>query len=165
MDSKNSIHPVRVLIVEDEQDSASTLSRILNSLGMETEVSPTLYGALARLESDGIDCVVLDLTLPDAKGIRAAEVLQERFPLVPFVINTGYEDLAVKAIESGAQDAVIKPADPSSWERRILYSIARHKVRHKFEPVIESLEKALAMTGKLIESVEPGSTHFGRIEP
>lgn len=158
-------HATNVLIVEDNRDTAESLRLVFKGFGITSEVVGSLREALARLGCDGIDCVVLDLSLPDSNGLTAAETLQEKYPNVPFVINTGYEDLAIQAIQVGAQDVIVKPGTPDTWQRRILYAIARHKVRRKFEPVRESLEKVIATTGKLIESVEPGSVHFGRIEP
>ncbi len=138
-----------VLIIEDHADVAESLRLLLELQGMKCEWAAALSTALTRLATPGVDCVVLDLTLPDAAGLEAVHALQAKFPAVPVVVNTGYPELAVPAIHAGAQDAVVKPGDPEVWQRRIEYAIARHQVRRAYAPYIDALKSAIATADRM----------------
>ncbi len=142
--------PVLVLIVEDHPDSAESLRILLASEGVRSEWVGTVATALSRLaetkEHDGdggsIDCVILDLTLPDARDLEAIHTLQAKFPNVPVIVNTGYRDLIVPAIHAGAIDVVLKPGDPNVWVDRVYKAIALHQVRRDYKPYMDVLREA-----------------------
>jgi signal transduction histidine kinase len=75
------------------------------------------------------DCVVLDLALPDAKGLEGLIALQERKEDVPIVVLTGFVGTYGKeAIRRGAQDYLNKGSITASLlERAVCYAIERHQ--------------------------------------
>jgi diguanylate cyclase (GGDEF)-like protein len=77
---------------------------------------------------NGSGCVLLDLSLPDANRLEALMQLRAAAPDVPIVILSGMQDelLAVKAVQEGAQDYLIKGrVDGDSLGRSINYAIER----------------------------------------
>jgi CheY-like chemotaxis protein/signal transduction histidine kinase/CHASE3 domain sensor protein len=78
-----------VLIVEDDPVQQAAITRLLEGEGVETEIAATGKEALARLATQTFDCVVLDLTLPDASGFELIEQMALRegsFP--PVIVHT-----------------------------------------------------------------------------
>src|SRR5690606_35002066 len=76
------------------------------------------------------DVIFLDLGLPDNNGVKAVEYLKNGWAQIPIIIVTGGNDVenAVKAIELGAQDYLIKDElDEKQLERSTIYSIKRNK--------------------------------------
>ena len=88
-----------------------------------------LTEARERLMSNGgTGCVLLDLSLPDANRLEALMQLRAAAPDVPIVILSGLQDelLAVKAVQEGAQDYLIKGrVDGEALGRSITYAIER----------------------------------------
>lgn len=134
----------RVLIVDDSPDQVESLGALLSMYRIAWEGAGSLGAAFARLRLPGadIDCVLLDLTLPDASGVQAVERAQASFPRVPVIVVTGYGDLAERCIAAGAQDVFTKPADPETLVERVRFAIARHQVRSRFEPFTRELDEA-----------------------
>lgn len=109
------------LLVEDELAEQIPQARILRSR--------SLAEALATLQS-GIDCVLLDLGLPDASGIDAVSRLGAWMPTVPLIVLTGLADEAagMAAVQAGAQDYLVKGSvDRQQLARSIRYAIGRRQ--------------------------------------
>ena len=88
---------------------------------------------MERLSLGGIDAVILDLNLPDSRGLDTFERLQEQHPGVPILILTALEDesLADEAIRLGAQDYLVKGQfDTGLLVRAIRYSIERKRAEN-----------------------------------
>lgn len=83
----------RVLIVEDDPVQLDAVSRLLASGDVETVGARTAAECLARLREETFDCMVLDLTLPDASGFALLETLSgegaHSFP--PVIVYTGHD--------------------------------------------------------------------------
>lgn len=134
---------LRVLIIEDDPDQAQSLQDVLGLYRVQCEVARTLEAGIKRCCQDGLGCILLDLTLPDAQGVQAVERLQERCGDVPFVVLTGQSDLYGPAIRAGAQDLLVKPYSPDELTYAIRKAVARHQVRRKFEPARAALDSAV----------------------
>ena len=105
----------------------------LQSTDGDTEVhgAGELSGALERLSGGGVDAVILDPDLPDSQGIVSFERMYAFAPDVPVIVltNNGEDDLAVRAVQGGAQDCMLKnEADPSVLLRSVRYAIERHRL-------------------------------------
>jgi two-component system cell cycle response regulator len=90
-----------------------------------------LSGALERLSGGGVDAVILDPDLPDSQGIVSFERMYAFAPDVPVIVltNDGEDDLAVRAVQGGAQDCMRKDeAHPSVLLRSMRYAIERHRL-------------------------------------
>ena len=105
----------------------------LQSTNGDTELhgAGELSGALERLSGGGVDAVILDPDLPDSQGIVTFERMYAFAPDVPVIVltNNGEDDLAVRAVQGGAQDCMLKDeADPSVLLRSVRYAIERHRL-------------------------------------
>jgi diguanylate cyclase (GGDEF)-like protein len=123
--------PLRLLIIEDSPSYAALVEQTLRRvLGGEVEVlhRDAVSGARQALVEESIDCVLLDLSLPDAGGLEALEAVQSTAAEVPVVVLTGTEDrgLAVRAVHDGAQDFLVKrSANAELLARAVRYAIER----------------------------------------
>ena len=111
--SSLSVRARTILIIEDNYDDVELLNFQLDMLGSgrpKLEHCDNLASGLSRLSDGDIDVVLLDLSLPDAKGIDTVSRLRAAAPGTPVLVLTGTDDndLAVKTIAFGAQDYLIK---------------------------------------------------------
>lgn len=98
----------RILVVEDSVIIALDTEECLLGLGAAAvEVQATVAGALAALDRDRFDLVLLDFDLGGESGDPVAEVLRLRG--IPFWLATGYNEMADKLDETGARGLLLKP--------------------------------------------------------
>jgi serine phosphatase RsbU (regulator of sigma subunit) len=123
--------PVSVLLVEDDDGDALLVEDQLADGPWPVRIvrSRTLAEALTNLDSQ-IDCVLLDLQLPDAVGLEAVEGFRKRAPGIALIVLTGLDDEAagISAVDAGAQDYLVKgKVGSSELARAIRYSIGRRQ--------------------------------------
>lgn len=122
-----------LLLVEDDDDDAFLVGEMLtDALGGEVDLRHVDRVSDARdfLHQTGTECVLLDLSLPDARRLEALVQLRSVAPDVPIVILSGLDDelLAVTAVQEGAQDYLIKGrVDAHLLGRSINYAIERKR--------------------------------------
>lgn len=142
-----SAPPVKVLLLEDSPLDCRLISGLLGehpSGVFSIDCVERLESAIDQLSSSPADVVLLDLTLPDSSGLKTFEQLHRRFGHLPIVILTGVEDeaLAVKAIEGGAQDYLLKgQVDRNSLARALRYAIERKRGAEAIRRLNEELEE------------------------
>jgi DNA-binding response OmpR family regulator len=81
---------VKVLLVDDEVEFASTLTERLNLRGMETHCAFTANDALALSKQHAFDLAVLDVKMPQISGLELASRLGETHPGMKFIFLTGH---------------------------------------------------------------------------
>ncbi len=123
---------VRLLLVEDDDGDALLVEDLLLWAlpGATITRSRTFAAALEELES-GVDCVLLDLNLPDAEGLDTVTAIRRRAPEIPLIVLTGLDDEAAggAAVDAGAQDYLVKGSvDGDQLARAIRYAISRRQV-------------------------------------
>lgn len=109
-----------ILIVEDEAAIADTLVYALQAEGFSTRWATLAGEALALLEREPFDLVILDVGLPDISGFEACKRLR-RFSEVPVMFLTARNDEIdrVVGLEIGADDYVVKPFSPREVAARV----------------------------------------------
>ena len=93
-----------------------------------------LSDAVGQLDSDAVDVVLLDLSLPDAQGLETLAQVHVANPKVPIVVLSGHsdEDLAVQAVQNGAQDYLVKGQGTGDLlHRAIRYAIERKRLEEQ----------------------------------
>ena len=102
----------RVLIVEDDALTHTTLRRVLERSGHEVEAVGTVAAAVARLAD--AECVVLDLRLPDGCGLEVLRYIRDRRLTARVAVHTGCAEAALlKKVRALHPDALfIKPFNP-----------------------------------------------------
>ena len=89
---------------------------------------PQLADALALIPRWQPDCILLDLTLPDADGIEAVISVVAAAPDVPVIVVSGHDDpnIALAAVAAGAQEFMSKwPADSDEFGALVRLALAR----------------------------------------
>jgi two-component system, OmpR family, response regulator MprA len=120
--------PVRVLVVEDDEEIALVLQRSLRMDGYEVRIARDGHGALADVESFAPDILVLDLGLPGIDGLEVARRLRDDGNDVPILILTARDalDSRVEGLDLGADDYLVKP-----FERQELLARMRALLRRR----------------------------------
>ncbi|MFI5563202.1 winged helix-turn-helix domain-containing protein [Amycolatopsis japonica] len=112
----------RILLVEDDVALAEALTLALKALGHDVVVAPTGERALEALFTDRreLDFVLLDVMLPGMDGFEVCRRIRARSRL-PLVLLTARGDPIdiVAGLECGADDYVVKPAEPRVIDARI----------------------------------------------
>ena len=111
----------KILVVDDDVDICTLLSRYLTKKGFEVSTSYTGSQALDVLKKNRFDLVLCDFRLGDIEGSEVLVKIKELYPEVPVIIITGYSDIkvAVNVMKLGAFDYVTKPLLPDE----ILFTI------------------------------------------
>lgn len=129
--------PLKVLLIEDNPADAHLIRLLLADektpeLGLvpafEVLHVARLAAGLAYLDQMNLDIILLDLSLPDSQGTATFERVVARASHIPIVILSGLDDesVAVKAMQLGAQDYLVKGTIESDvLERAIRYAIER----------------------------------------
>ena len=126
---------LRILLVEDNPGDARLLREGLRGIAaLECEVDHvnTLTDAIERLKQGTFDVGLLDLGLPDARGLEVVRRIHDAAPDMPLLVLTALNDerLAIRALREGAQDYLIKgEVDGGSLWRSLCYAIERHHVQ------------------------------------
>jgi serine phosphatase RsbU (regulator of sigma subunit) len=144
---------IGVLLVEDDEGDARLVEdELAERLPLASVArSRTLKDALAALGPE-VDCVLLDLGLPDALGLDAVAQLRARMSAIPLIVLTGLDDQAagVAAVEAGAQDYLVKGrVDGEQLARSIHYAIGRRRAEEAERELL--LAEAQAREGRLLE--------------
>jgi two-component system KDP operon response regulator KdpE len=130
----------RVLVVDDEPPIVRAVAANLRARGYQAQTATSGTAALAAVELDQPDCVVLDLGLPDVHGLEVLRRLRG-WTAVPVVVLTaadGDHD-KVQAFQLGADDYVTKPFSMVELIARVQVAI-RHgqHARTNRSPVIDA---------------------------
>ncbi len=149
---------IRILLVEDEPDDVFLLESMLahteatgHPLALSTVGS--LEEAYAYLAVCTPDIIVLDLSLPDGRGIETIMKFQERHTEIPFIVLTSLNDQAhaLEVLSLGAQDYLVKgEINQNLFTRTILHALERHKILHEYERMAMDLTAANARLEKLV---------------
>ena len=101
----------RLLVIDDEQGIREGCRRVLTPAGYQVETAATIATGREAIETGDFDLVLLDVMLPDGKGIDLLETIRQRDPDIVAVIITGFAtvELAVEALKKGAYDFISKP--------------------------------------------------------
>ena len=129
----------RILLVETDPEDARLVREYLKDAAAfraDLAHAERLSDAQRMLETDRFDVVLLDLSLPDSKGLGTIAGAKGHARSTPIVVLTGLDDeeLAVRALHEGAQDYLVKGRmDGSSVSRAIRYAIERHRLREELQ--------------------------------
>ena len=103
-----------VLLVDDNPKAVEFLAVRLKALGYRTSAAHNGEAAIAAVERDRPDIVVLDVTMPEVNGYQACRAIKRISPKTPVLILTAKTDPADRfwAFQSGADAFLNKPVDP-----------------------------------------------------
>lgn len=135
MTTNQADRDLKVLLIEDDPNDADLILAALSEIQSFRAVvtrAETLSRAVEFLSQGDLELILLDLSLPDSLGIETFEKILSHFPNLPIIIMSELadEDLAIKTVQEGAQDYLVKGHfDGRLLARSIRYAIERHKIK------------------------------------
>jgi two-component system cell cycle response regulator len=129
----------RILLVEDNPGDARLMAELLTNTGaggIGLQHVDRISVALKRLREQKFDVVLLDLSLPDGSGLESVVHMCAAVPQMPVIVLTGLEDddLALAAVQAGAQDYLVKgQVDGALIARSISYAIERKRLEKSLQ--------------------------------
>lgn len=140
---KSGNRKLNVLLIEDQPSQVELLKILLEGqsfFAVRLQVAKSLAQGINRLQSGIFDIVLLDLFLPDGKGIKALATLKQFAPHTPIIVLTVATDLnmGLVALQRGAEDYLVKEhLQESHIARAIIYAQERKKIRRELQQQIE----------------------------
>lgn len=171
---KNLCH--KILLIEDDAADAGLICDMVESKEAECVVATTarLSSAIEMLRKNPFEVVLLDLALPDSRGIETLRRLLEEGPPLPIVVLTvtADEELAAEAMSMGAQDYLVKGRfDADQLYRAMIYAMERsgyeqrlRESEEKYRELVENANSVVIQTdrkGTVTFFNEYGRTLFG----
>ncbi len=108
-----------ILIVEDDITIIRTLEAYLLSEGFEIVSVSSQREALAALENENVDLLLLDISLAEGNGFAVCEAAKGHGLPVIFLTASGDENSVVRGLDMGADDYIAKPFRPRELVSRI----------------------------------------------
>lgn len=143
---KISDNPIKILLVEDNIGDARLIKEMLSestTVRFGLAHVKRLSEARESLAGEGFDIIVLDLSLPDGHGLDTFVQTRIAAPGIPIVIMSGLGDekLAIKAVQEGAQDYLIKGQVGSDLlVRSMRYAIERNQAEEALWRAYDEME-------------------------
>ena len=151
---------VRILLVEDDPDDVYVMRNLLGDRWhgpFELVNVELLSAAIERCQEEKFDVVLLDLGLPDSNGLETFFSIYAHAGEVPIVVLSGYNDerAAIKAVQSGAQDYLVKgQLTDRLLVRSLRYAIERNR-RHHAEEALRDTSEEFRVAGEIQQRLYP----------
>ncbi|HEX8199970.1 MAG TPA: response regulator, partial [Isosphaeraceae bacterium] len=148
-----------VLLIEDDPDDVVLVREALAGdppSGFHLVLAGRLAAGLQRLEAEPVDAVLLDLSLPDSRGLATFDAVHARAARVPIVVLSGLADeaVAVEAVRCGAQDYLVKgPATAPLLGRALRYALGRKWAEDQLLQAKQVAEEASRVRGRFLAEV------------
>ncbi len=116
----------KVLVVDDEPEVREVLQEFLSGRGYEVTVAENGLAALAALEAQRPDLVLLDVAMPGMDGVETLRRIVELQPPIPVIMVTANADIGVtsKLLALGAVDYIPKPFDLDYLDQAVSIQVA-----------------------------------------
>jgi serine phosphatase RsbU (regulator of sigma subunit) len=132
---------MRVLLIEDDDGDALLVDELLLDAGSPFALRRARTLADAEAELGEAICVLLDLELPDSRGLRGVSWLREVAPALAVVVLTGLADehMGEEAVRAGAQDYLVKgQVDGHLLQRVVRYAVERRRAEETQRQLAEA---------------------------
>jgi DNA-binding response OmpR family regulator len=118
----------KILLVDDEDSLRLTLRLRLNDAGFDVRDAADGEQAIAVLEAEPVDLVLLDINMPRMDGIETLGLIMQAHPTIDVIMLTGFADFstAIDCLKKGAKDYLVKPIEVTELITRVR-SILRAK--------------------------------------
>ena len=157
MDAMTDIRKPRILCVDDENRNLDLLQAVLEPIGCEVVFARGGREALAIIEKDPPDAVLMDIMMPGMSGFEALEHIRASpaSRALPVVIVTALSETGprVEALEKGADDFITKPFEKAEVTARVRSILrlehyrAQLAEKEKLELVLDSMAEGVCVCG------------------
>ena len=117
--------PLRILLVDDEEDFLEATSKRLRRRGFEVRTATRCEQAIRSAEERWPGVVVLDVMLPDTNGMECLRRMKRAAPGLPVVMLTAHASIeaGLQGIEQGASDYCLKPIELDELVEKIRIAV------------------------------------------
>jgi adenylate cyclase len=154
-----AIQPSRILVVDDNASNRDLLSRRLQRQGHDVLQADDGAAALALVEREALDLILLDLMMPGISGYDVLTRLKSdpRFREIPVIMISALNELdsIVRCIEAGADDYLAKPFEPILLRARVGSSLDKKHLRDRERQMIEALRIEKERSERLLLNILP----------
>ncbi len=150
---KNAQHSQLSILFADDEPSLQELMRMeLPHLGHRVTVCPDGYTAVAALERESFDCLIVDLDMPGMNGIQVIERAATLSPATESIVLTGKQSLesAVAALRFGVIDYLSKPCRLSELQALLQRVAARRALKRQSAAIDRSNNASPSASRRLI---------------
>jgi class 3 adenylate cyclase len=142
-----------VLVVDDNENNRDMLSRRLERSGFKVATAEDGFQALAWLDANPCDLILLDIMMPGMSGIEVLVKLRETkdASLLPIIMATANDtrDDIVGALRAGANDYVTKPIDYPVVLARVQTQLGLKRANDRVRALVEEVERRNAFIRKV----------------
>ena len=151
MTTDKQLKGLRILFADDEPSLQNVMRIELPRRGHEVTVCPDGLTAIAALEKNSYDCLLVDLDMPGRNGLEVITYAREQMPEAESVVLTGKSSLesAIGALRQGAFDYLTKPYKMAELER-VIGRIAERRALQNRCQVLERELQLVAGTTQLV---------------
>ena len=153
---------VQILLIEDDPDDVWVMRNLLGDRWdgpFALNHVDLLSTGMERVSAAHFDIILLDLSLPDSQGLQTFITMHAHAGNVPIVVLSGYNDeaIAVKAVQAGAQDYLVKgQVDDNLLVRSIRYAIERNR-RYKAEADLRAASEEFRLAREIQQRLFPAT--------
>jgi len=137
-------NPATILIVDDDEINRMILSDFISNLGHTSISAENGLSAMAQMKENTPDIVLLDIVMPAMDGYEVLERMKNDSNLrhIPVIMITSIDEMdsVAQCIESGADDYLTKPFNPTLLKARVNASLEKKQLRDKEESYRRQIE-------------------------
>ncbi|HKW12026.1 MAG TPA: diguanylate cyclase [Gemmatimonadaceae bacterium] len=127
----------RILIVDDHEDNVELLRARLEAWGYSTESARDGGQALAKVEAEPPDLILLDVMMPHIDGMEVARRVKSNtnLPFIPIIMQTALDSTEnkVQGLEAGADDYITKPIEFPELKARVRSMLRIKRLQEELE--------------------------------
>jgi len=148
----SQLKPARILVVDDDDEHASTLQRLLAREGLEATVAHGAEEALKLARAEEFDLILTDLVMSGMSGLDLMRALTDAKVATDVILMTafGTVEVAVEAMRSGAYDFVVKPIKRATLLKAMDRALAARRLRAenlRLRAELEELRRGRQLVG------------------
>jgi DNA-binding response OmpR family regulator len=128
-DGREEGRTLRILVVDDDLANSRMVQFLLSEQGYQVDTVDNARGALAMVERQPPDLMLLDVNLPQLSGFEIYQRLRERNYDIPAIFVTAKDDLEdrLQGLRMGADDYICKPFQPAELTARVEAVLRRYR--------------------------------------
>ncbi|RZJ80215.1 MAG: response regulator transcription factor [Flavobacterium sp.] len=144
---------MNLLLVEDEPNVVSVISRGLNEEGFNVSVAPDGLIGEKMAKENHFDLIILDIMLPGINGLELCKIIKSEKPTTPIIMLTalGTTENVVNGLDNGADDYLIKPFKFAELFARIRMLLRRYSGVIMNDQVISIADLYINLTAKSVK--------------
>ena len=148
--------PKYILIMDNEETVRTTVREFLQKIGYNCGVASDPPEALILLHKHPFNLVISDISMPGMDGLQFMQEAKKSFPLLDFVIMTGYaaEYEYVSIIDAGAADYMTKPFEMKELRAKIGRIERERRILKELKDTNDQLEAAIERANKMAVEAE-----------